>query len=207
LSASVGLELARAQVLALEAIGLPAAVLGFNGKVLAANDLIATCAPALSIGAGNLLVFHDRTTQEMSNLFLEAHRRSRAEFAAGSFAVRGSDLNAPAVAHIVPLRREACDIFSNAQSIIYLTRLLKNAIVPQPILKALFDLTSAEARVAGLIAAGHTLTEIAEKLSVSVHTIRKQLKFIFEKTGVRRQADLVRLLTIPNSSERTGQLR
>jgi DNA-binding CsgD family transcriptional regulator len=200
LSASIGLELARAQVLALEAIGLPAAVLGSTGKVLAANELITTCGPALRIGAGNSLVFHDASKQELFGSILQAHRSGSTEFALGSIAIRGNELNSPAVAHIIPLRRGACDIFRNGQFIIYLTRLLDNAIVPQPILKALFDLSSAEARVAERIAAGNTLADIGKQLSVSVHTIRAQLKSIFEKTGVRRQADLIRLLTVPSSS-------
>ncbi|MDY0881461.1 helix-turn-helix transcriptional regulator [Dongia soli] len=58
----------------------------------------------------------------------------------------------------------------------------------------LFRLTAAEARVAGLIANGTHLDDIAEQLDVSLNTVRTHLRHIFEKTGVERQADLVHLL-------------
>jgi len=38
------------------------------------------------------------------------------------------------------------------------------------------------------------VAEAAEELSVSPHTARAQLKSIFSKTGVGRQAELVRLI-------------
>jgi DNA-binding CsgD family transcriptional regulator len=58
----------------------------------------------------------------------------------------------------------------------------------------LFRLTAAEARVAGLIANGTHLDDIAAQLDVSLNTVRTHLRHIFEKTGVERQADLVHLL-------------
>jgi DNA-binding CsgD family transcriptional regulator len=57
-----------------------------------------------------------------------------------------------------------------------------------------FDLTRAEARLAVHLMAGASLTEAAEKFGVTHNTVRSQLKAVFEKTHVRRQADLVRLL-------------
>jgi DNA-binding CsgD family transcriptional regulator len=41
---------------------------------------------------------------------------------------------------------------------------------------------------------GLSLYEVADILSISRHTARNQLKSIFEKMGVHRQVDLVRLL-------------
>jgi DNA-binding CsgD family transcriptional regulator len=56
-------------------------------------------------------------------------------------------------------------------------------------------LTPAEARVAGLIAEGRSVEEITGSLSVSSNTVRTQLKSVFTKTGVGRQAELVTLLS------------
>lgn len=61
-------------------------------------------------------------------------------------------------------------------------------------LRTRFRLTAAEARVATAIAEGLSIREVAERVSVSVHTVRAQLGTIFAKTGTHRQADLVRLL-------------
>ena len=64
----------------------------------------------------------------------------------------------------------------------------------QQILGDLFELTPAEANLAILLARGLSLAEVSENQQVSQHTARAQLKSIFAKTGVSRQAELVRLV-------------
>ena len=64
----------------------------------------------------------------------------------------------------------------------------------QPILGALFELTPAEANLATLLARGLSLAQVSVAQNVSQHTARAQLKSIFAKTGVSRQAELVRLV-------------
>lgn len=61
-------------------------------------------------------------------------------------------------------------------------------------LAALFALTPAEANLALLLARGLTLAEVSEAQNISPHTARAQLKSVFAKTGVSRQAELVRLI-------------
>ena len=56
--------------------------------------------------------------------------------------------------------------------------------------------SSSEARVAGLVAAGYSLCEIAKRLRVSEHTVRAQLKAVFRKTGTGTQANLVRRIAL-----------
>ena len=63
------------------------------------------------------------------------------------------------------------------------------------ILQNVFSLTKAEARLAGRLACGETIEDIAEEHGVSISTARVQLKSIFTKTGASRQAELVSLLT------------
>ncbi|MFO1129113.1 MAG: helix-turn-helix transcriptional regulator [Rhodospirillales bacterium] len=58
----------------------------------------------------------------------------------------------------------------------------------------LYGLSRAEARVAALLARGLRLEEIGEHLGIAYETVRKHLKQIFTKTGVSRQAELVRVL-------------
>ncbi|HKI97290.1 MAG TPA: helix-turn-helix transcriptional regulator [bacterium] len=62
------------------------------------------------------------------------------------------------------------------------------------VLRLLYHLTPAEARLAVAVAEGRELTEIAEAFGIARNTARAQLRTIYDKTGVRRQADLVRLL-------------
>lgn len=58
----------------------------------------------------------------------------------------------------------------------------------------LFELTPAEANLAILLARGLSLADVSQTQNISQHTARAQLKSIFAKTGVSRQAELVRLI-------------
>ncbi|QBR02821.1 helix-turn-helix transcriptional regulator [Paraburkholderia pallida] len=64
----------------------------------------------------------------------------------------------------------------------------------QEIVRKLFDLTPAETSLALLLTNGLTLEEAAEELGISKNTARAHLRSIFSKTGVTRQATLVRIL-------------
>lgn len=65
---------------------------------------------------------------------------------------------------------------------------------PDPVLLgALLELTPAEARVTAAIAGGRTVQQFADEAGVSLNTTRTLLKRVFSKTGVSRQAELVRL--------------
>jgi DNA-binding CsgD family transcriptional regulator len=60
-------------------------------------------------------------------------------------------------------------------------------------LMAAFGLTPAEARLTAALAAGETLQGYASSQGVAVATLRTHLESVYAKTGVRRQAQLVRL--------------
>jgi DNA-binding CsgD family transcriptional regulator len=62
------------------------------------------------------------------------------------------------------------------------------------LLRDWYDLTPAEARVAGLLASGLCLGEILKRLGIAANTARTHLKSIFGKTETRRQGELIRLL-------------
>lgn len=62
------------------------------------------------------------------------------------------------------------------------------------VLGELFGLTPAESNLATLLARGLSLAEVSQEQGISQHTARAQLKSIFSKTGVSRQAELVRLV-------------
>ncbi len=65
---------------------------------------------------------------------------------------------------------------------------------PDAALRALYKLTVAEMRVAQEVADRDGLPAVAEALGISLSTVRTHLQRVFEKTGTRRQAELVRLL-------------
>ena len=61
-------------------------------------------------------------------------------------------------------------------------------------LGALYRLTAAELRVLCLLGDDLQPKEIAAELQISTETVRTHLHMLYEKTGCRRQAALMRLL-------------
>lgn len=64
----------------------------------------------------------------------------------------------------------------------------------EQMLRDLFKLTPQEARLASQLMQGYSLEEAAEEQSVSYNTVKSHLMHLFQKTGVRRQSELLRLL-------------
>ncbi len=188
ISARLGLERARASVAALELVGLPAAIITGRHSVLAANELIVKCA-AVEIGAFDRV----RLTDPVANERLQRHLDAAGD-AGLSFPIRASGERPAFVAHLVPLRRAGLDVFSGAAQLFYLTEVGRGEAPSAAILEALFDLSPAEARVTRLLLAGGTVARIASNQGISPETVRGQLKSVFAKTGVRRQAELIQLL-------------
>jgi DNA-binding CsgD family transcriptional regulator/ketosteroid isomerase-like protein len=58
----------------------------------------------------------------------------------------------------------------------------------------IYGLTTAQAQLALLLAQGRDLSFAAEKLGVSINTVRTHLQRVFDKTGARSQSALVGLL-------------
>lgn len=58
----------------------------------------------------------------------------------------------------------------------------------------IYSLSPAQKEVAALVAEGLSLPEIAERMQISANTARTHLQRVFDKTGVRTQSALVRVL-------------
>ena len=63
-------------------------------------------------------------------------------------------------------------------------------------LRELYSLTAGEARLAAWLLQGNSVDEAAAELGITNNTARGYLKRIYNKTGVRRQPELVRLLLL-----------
>ena len=62
------------------------------------------------------------------------------------------------------------------------------------LLARLYGFTAREATVAALLLRGRSPTETAAELAMTENTVRTHIRHVFDKTGVERLADLVRLL-------------
>ncbi|TPL23568.1 hypothetical protein FJ945_16975 [Mesorhizobium sp. B2-4-9] len=69
-------------------------------------------------------------------------------------------------------------------------------------LRSLYRLTPSEAAVAMAITHGAELQAVADEPEISLTTARTHLQHVFEKTGTRRQAELVRLIGASGLYER-----
>jgi DNA-binding CsgD family transcriptional regulator len=85
-------------------------------------------------------------------------------------------------------------VFSRASVVVFVTPVVIADVPTAEVIQGLFDLTPTEARVARALGRGETVAEIAAGNGVAQPTVRNQIREIFAKTGVRRQADLVGLL-------------
>lgn len=68
--------------------------------------------------------------------------------------------------------------------------------IPRRILADLYGLTPAEALLAGHLFRGLSLEGAATCLDITINTAKGQLKHVFEKCGVRSQAELLQLLAL-----------
>jgi DNA-binding CsgD family transcriptional regulator len=193
MSARLQLERARAAAETLALIGLPALVFDERGKVLAANHLIEALTDHIRWRAQDRVSLKDSSADALFHQIIETLNIENAA-PTRSFAMRGAEDAATMVAHVIPVRRSARDIFVRCAGVLVLTPVTLPQAPPVELVQSLFDLTPAEARVARGLAAGGTVEEIAFSGGVSHNTIRTQVRGVLEKTGCRRQAEVVALL-------------
>jgi DNA-binding CsgD family transcriptional regulator len=199
LSARLGLERAHATVEAFQLLGLPAVLLRADGRVLAANRAVDALRGTVSTGAGDAMIFSDPRTHRLYQEALAALSCSLLEERASAPRGRSIPLvplggGARVVAHLLPVTRSARDLFTGAGAFLYVTSVASRPGPEVKLLELLFDLTPAEARIAGLITEGHSVHLIARQQQITPNTVRRHLKAVFAKTGVHRQAELVSLL-------------
>lgn len=102
--------------------------------------------------------------------------------------------------HVLPLGRRRKEHSAGAVAALFVAEADAPFVAPTEMMAALFDLTPAEARVFEHLAAGHTQAAIAAALRVELSTVKTHLSRLYDKVGVRRQVDLVRVaasLAIP----------
>lgn len=179
----------------LSRLNLPGAVLGPNGRALSVNALLERLDKQFIPAAGGRLVLSHQPAQQLFKSALENSTHSGATLTNFSIPVPAIDDSPACVVHLLPVRRQARDIFSGADILLAATSLTHPEAPPAHVLHGLFDLSSAEARVAGSLIEGNTVEDIAQASGLSRETIRAHLKSVLAKTGTKRQAELVGLLS------------
>ena len=99
------------------------------------------------------------------------------------------------VIHVLPIGRGEMrrGLGQRASVALFVAPAAASRRTPIDALALLYDLTPAEARVLELVAAGTKQATIGEILGIAPSTVKTHLLRVFDKTGCRRQVDLVRL--------------
>jgi DNA-binding CsgD family transcriptional regulator len=101
------------------------------------------------------------------------------------------------VAHVLPLTsgaRRIAGLAYNAVAALFIRKATLEAFAPPEVIGEMYKLTPTELRVLLAIVDIGGVPEVAAALGVAVTTIKTHLSRLFEKTGVARQADLVKLV-------------
>ena len=199
----LGLKAASGATEALQLVGLPSAALTASGRVVIANPLFEALAPRVATGALDHVQLQSRPANDALKQVLGA-AATDSGFAARSIPIPADEGEPALIAHLLPIRRTAQDIFARAQFLLVLTAVVAPEAPLTEMLHGLFDLTPAEARVARALAAGMSIEEISLRSATSRETVRTQLKGVMAKTATTRQADLVRLLAGASPLTETG---
>lgn len=102
---------------------------------------------------------------------------------------------APCVLHVLPLHRgeTRAGLVQRGAAAIFIAPAASPPRLPADALALLYDLTPAETRVFELVCEGAAPADAAHRLGVAPSTVKTHLLRVFEKTGCRRQVELVKL--------------
>lgn len=182
---------------ALEYLDRAALLVGTGGKVRPANGLaeaILAHGDGLMLRDGQLVCAKASEAAALNRLIAQCARgvMVREE---GTMQVSRSEGRSPLVVQCVPFPASNWwPGFNQQWAMIFITDPDARMMQATERLRQRYGLTPAEARLAWEIARGGGRKTAAENRGISVATARSQLTSIFDKTGVRRQSELVRLL-------------
>jgi DNA-binding CsgD family transcriptional regulator len=145
--------------------------------------------------------------EKLRRLLSDATRGRNGARIGGASAIYRTGESNPHQLLVLPLRPDArlAETWQRPLALLIVVDPNAGASVGLDKLQALFGLTLAEARVAAALAEGRSLKEFAQSSDLSEHTAKAQLKAALEKTGTRRQAQLVRaVLSLPRVKDDSG---
>ncbi|MBR0723879.1 helix-turn-helix transcriptional regulator [Bradyrhizobium manausense] len=188
-----------------EALTVGVVLVDEDAKIVHANaaaDAMLTANDPILVRQGRIAVQSTATTTSLHQAIAQA---AKDEAALGQKGIGIPILRPsgdPLVIHVMPLRRGSvrARLAQRATAALFVASASGPPQMSHVALNQLYDLTPAEIRIFELICEGHTRDAISDLLGVSVATVKTHLLHVFEKTGCRRQVDLVRLaksLTFP----------
>jgi DNA-binding CsgD family transcriptional regulator len=189
LTARLRFQQIQAAVEAFDLIGLPTAAIK-GGRLSLFNKGFERLVPCVLQDRAARLTFMQASVDARWSSLLQTGAVAHG----GTFPIGPSTEFPTMIAHVMPMVGASRDIFSAADQLLIIAPTENEIGLDPKILEGLFDLTATEASVARALVNGKTIRDIAEARGVAENTVRRQVKAIFEKTGIHRQTDLVRML-------------
>lgn len=174
---------------ALDFVDRPALILGDGGYALRLNASFAALLDQDIRILGQRLVLNDQEAARR----LDQLSHPQAQPAVAPVIVRRREAS-PLVLYAVPLSGPTRCAFSGGTLLLLACNPEARTQIAPDVLKAAFRLTPREAALAVVLAEGISAVEAAERLGIAHETARVHMKSVFDKLGVRRQGELVRLL-------------
>jgi DNA-binding CsgD family transcriptional regulator len=160
------------------------------GKILSAGRLVRD--------AGGILTLADPEANRIFGRALQAARSDQPRFdISGTAIVLDTEARQRWLAHVLPLTsgaRRDSGLKHSAIAAVFLRE--ASLSIPSPIenLSRSYKLTAGETRILLAVTEIGGVPEIVSALGISESTVKTHLRRVFEKTGTRRQADLVKLI-------------
>lgn len=161
----------------------------------AAADRILCSEDGLRIDKGCIKAEASSADAQLAHGIAQASNLDSHDICGDSFLCARPSGRRPYIVHVLPIDPTSVAAPQYGRAMVIVVDPERQPEPAASLLRRLYGLTKSEARVALLVMRGQGLSPIAEELSVSVTTVKTHLRHVFDKTGVHRQAELVRLLT------------
>lgn len=186
-------------IILVDALGIPIFLNNQAEKIVSGNYALTSTWKGLEAGTR-------ADTQALHKLITQA---SQTPQTGGSLSISGHSPPERLNILMIPVNKETDIDFgvdtSRATAALFIGITTKQLNFSLDVLNQFFGLTNAEARLAGALANGYSLEEIADDFNLSKNTVRSQLKSCFRKTGVCQQTQLVKLILCdPSAQINTG---
>lgn len=182
---------------AFERFGVGTALIGKNGRPIALNAV----AEKIILSRDGLMFSHDRkflanNARETTELQEEINNVIQGKDSGCNLVrISRSDRTQPAYSvTLVPLNLPMLPDDYRPYATMFIVSPERTLQISPHLIANFFGLTPAEAKLAIAVAQGTRLSDYAEEKGVSIHTVNSQVKSVLSKTGVNRQAELVKLL-------------
>ena len=177
-----------------DAIGVGVVLLAPDGNVLYFNQVAAVALKRIGSPAGPIVgsrLSLDRTTGEwLKDAMAQASRMNRV--VGPTVMLSGGDHRRHSL-EVLPLGPRVDGHGTNLCLVVRRVDLQDPHPDDQVILMKTFLLTAAEAAVVACLSCSFTPEQVANKLGVSISTVRSHIQHAFVKTGVQKQTDLILL--------------